>query len=1009
MRRNALIIGVWRMAQDRLVVIMWGSKPIRVYGKRTMIGGGASTAARNIITVLAVDMVGSTRHIAACDPDDAQAFLDKWLDHVRGAVERAGGQIVHYAGDGGIAIFGWPSAFEDHADRACIAAWDIQKGPSESTGPGGDPVSFRVGVHSGLVGVRKGGRNSISRFDVAGATVHVAAKLQQEASPGEVLVSAETVKLCRSPLDLTPQKASAVIADRAIRVYGLSARPADIDHNDVARRYQNRIVNRFDELAALRERLPRRDGRSCSVAVIGEPGIGKSRLAAATTGALTPDVRCCVIYGGTQRRTTAFAAARALIGDLLDARSVRSDDHLRTALAGLDLEASDRKALEALFVVGKSRSRQRLSDNTQTQIARALANAFVALALTQPTFLLIEDLHWIDPESCQFLKLLAHSDKPQPLCLLLTGRPESSSQAADIAESIIHLQALSRAHMEDLGRQLWPEDRSAALFARALDRAEGVPFILEELLLLADTTNAPSGQSLPQSVESVIHARLQRLPSKIKTFAQTLSLLGEDVEIHLATAVLGVEVGELLNALFELERFAFVHPLVSNTTRFRHQIIAEACADTIPRDRRRQIHRAAIRAITLRYPNLSGRYEQLAFHAEEAGETELALGYLWEAALEARRNSAASSLNLIFDRALKLIERLGEAAEEKYVDFGRLSFASMLQLGEFKKVNMHLARTMELAQRQGRAAQVCGAHSQLGMICWFEGRYEEGLRVTSEGLKMAHALGSPALIFSNQTMMANVLHGMGDVNRAISVLDELSEMLTGTLENARLGTPANPKCTVLAFKSFFMNATGQYEEALDFARRALEIAVREHDLYGEVLTRSTMGRNLLMLYRNEEAVECLSVARDLTERNGYDAIKADLTGAIAKALARAGNAREGIGLVEACLESGMHLRTGQAEVCDLYAGYAEALFRGGELERGLSALDHALSIAQTIKNPWLIVECLGLRACLLAEMAPDDLRIDRDLVEQGAICEQFGMVAWAMAPITAQPALKRPA
>jgi class 3 adenylate cyclase/tetratricopeptide (TPR) repeat protein len=974
-----------------------------------MVGGGASTAERNIITVLAVDMVGSTRHIAACDPDDAQAFLDQWLDHIRGAVERTGGQIVHYAGDGGIAIFGWPSAFEDHADRACIAAWDIQQGPSESTGPGGDPVTFRVAVHSGLVGVRKGGRNAISRFDVAGAAVHVAAKLQQEASPGEILVSAETAKLCRSPLDLTPHKASPVIADRVIRVHGLSAKPADIDHNDVARRYQNRIVNRFDELAALRERLPRRDGRSCSVAVIGEPGIGKSRLAAAAmTGALTPDVRYCVIYGGTQRRTTAFAAACAIIGDLLGPRSVRSDNHLRTALAGLGLEASDRKALEALFVVGKSRSRQRISGNTQTQIARALVNAFLALALTQPTLLLIEDLQLIDPESCQFLKLLAHANKPQPLCLLLTSRPESSSQAADIAESIIHLQALSRAHMEDLGRQLWPENRSAALFARALDRAEGVPFILEELLLLADTTNAPSGQSLPQSVESAIHARLQRLPPKVKAFAQTLSLLGEEVEIHLATAVLGVEIGELLNGLYELERFAFVHPLVGNTTRFRHQIIAEACADTIPRDRRRQIHRAAIRAITLRYPNLSGRYEQLAFHAEEAGETEVALGYLWEAALEARRNSAASSLNLIFDRALKLIEHLGEAAQDKYVDFVLMSFASMLQLGEFKKMK-HLTRAMELARRQGRVAQVCGAQSQLGMICWFEGRYEEGLQVTSEGLKTARALNSPALIFSNQLMMANVLHGMGHVDRAISELQELAEMLTGELETARLGAAAIPRSTVLAFMSWFMNATGQYEEALQLANRALEIAVRAQDLYSEVLARSSLGRNLLMLHRNDEAVECLSIAREFSERNGYDAIKANLTGAIATALARTGEARQAIGLVEACLENGMHLRTGQAEVCYLYAGYAEALIRCGESERGLSALDRALTIAQTIKNPWLIVECLGLRARLLAEVAPDDPRIHQDLVEQGAICEQFGMVASAMAPIAAQPALKRPA
>src|SRR5215467_7808444 len=125
-----------------------------------MAVGGANAADRNIITVLAVDMVGSTRHIAACDPDEAQTFLDCWLHHIRSSVERLGGQIVHYAGDGGIAIFGWPSAFEDHADRACIAAWDIQSHCS-STGPSGHPVSFRVGVHSGLVGLRKCGRNAL--------------------------------------------------------------------------------------------------------------------------------------------------------------------------------------------------------------------------------------------------------------------------------------------------------------------------------------------------------------------------------------------------------------------------------------------------------------------------------------------------------------------------------------------------------------------------------------------------------------------------------------------------------------------------------------------------------------------------------------------------------------------------------------------------------------------------------------------------------------------------------
>ena len=182
-----------------------------------------------------------------------------------------------------------------------------------------------------------------------------------------------------------------------------------------------------------------------------------------------------------------------------------------------------------------------------------------------------------------------------------------------------------------------------------------------KFLRSADATNATSEHSLPQSVEFVIHARLQRLSPKLKAFVQTLSLLGEEVEIQLATTVLGVDVGELLTALFELARFAFVHPLAGNSVRFRHQIIAEACANTIPRGRRLEIHQAAVQAIIRRYPNSDGRYEQLAFHAEEAGDADAALGYPSGTPPSKRcGNAAASSLSLIYDRALKLIERLGK-------------------------------------------------------------------------------------------------------------------------------------------------------------------------------------------------------------------------------------------------------------------------------------------------------------------------------------------------------------
>ena len=301
-----------------------------------MAVGNAVSAERNIITVLAVDMVGSTRHIAACDPDDAQAFLDQWLDHVRSSVERVGGQIVHYAGDGGIAIFGWPSAYEDHADRACIAAWDIQS-HREATGPGGTSGSFsrRGSFRPGRFAQRRSEcylrfrccrRDRARRGQITASSVSRRSPGQRRNRPdcaARHSTSRRTRHLRRSPI-------------RLIEVYRLNARPRDVDHNDAARRYQNPIVDRVDELAALRERLPRLGGNSTSVALIGEPGIGKSRLAAAAmSDALTSDVRCCVFYGAVQRRTTSFAAARALVGDMLGAGSLSSDDAFPRGARGI--------------------------------------------------------------------------------------------------------------------------------------------------------------------------------------------------------------------------------------------------------------------------------------------------------------------------------------------------------------------------------------------------------------------------------------------------------------------------------------------------------------------------------------------------------------------------------------------------------------------------------------------------------------------------------------------------
>lgn len=944
--------------------------------------------------MLAVDIVGSMRHIANCDPDDAQSFFDRCFEHMRKALEPAGGNLVSFEGDGGIAAFGWPSAYEDHADRACQAAWDIQN-IEVRPGPDGSPVRFRIGIHSGLVALRKVRRGGRYRLDTVGATVHIAAKLQQSAAPGAILISAETARLCRLRLELSPRPVPSVLHGVTAGIFGLESRPEGRRGSELDRRYSGAMIGRQAELARLRKSLPRCGGPSAALAIVGEPGIGKSRLAAALVEeANAADAGIHIFFGDAQKRTTPFAAARELIESALEPPTGLALDEARAVLAAAGLDPDEMAAVHASLAQARPGRREKRPRMTERQLARLFATAFGALLLRRPTLLLIEDLHLVDPESREFLKALATMPKPNPLCLLLTGRPESLGWAQEIATSVVGLDLLPVGAMKAIGRQLWPGSQpSKAILDLLVCRAEGIPFVLEELIhTMGDAGSRPA--ALPDGVGSLIHARLQRLSGDARALAQTLSLLGADADIELASDVLGRDADSLLDALAELERFAFVHPPAGRPIRMRHQIISEACAETIPHRQRRELHRSALRGIHARHPDLTGRYEQLAFHAEGSGDAAAALDYLWDAALEARRNSAAVSLNLLFDRAVGLIETIGSTVESRYLDFVLMAFASMVQLGEFEKVRTHLPRVIDLARRSGKPSLISSTLSQLGMICWFEGRYAEGLKATEEGLAIARSLDSPALIYSNAIMQTNLLHGMGRVGRAVAEQRALCEMLTGELETARLGAPSLPSATALSFLSWFLLDAGEYEEALGHVERGLEIALREGDAYAEVLARHALGRNLLALHRNEEAVECVAAAREISARNGYDAIKANLDGRMAIALSRSNRAAEAVCLVEDCLRRRLDRRTGQLEIYYLHAGYAEALWRTGQRERGLAVLGHALAVARRIGNPCLIVDALGLRARLVAEIAPDDRSVAADLAERAEICARYGLAAW---------------
>jgi class 3 adenylate cyclase/tetratricopeptide (TPR) repeat protein len=955
----------------------------------------AGFSERSIVTVLVVDTVDSTGHVAGVDPDEAQELLDRIFAHLNRAVAGAGGLFVSYSGDGGLAVFGWPRSLEDHADRACEAAWQIQQAAA-STKPlrnsDGRQVHFRIGIHSGLVSLRWLKLDARTGIDTVGGAVHLAAALQKIAPPDRILLSSKTLELCKSELKLAPHEAPPTLKKVHAQAYQLCAQPIRPTGKDAFRKYQHPFVGRAAEREALRSAL--RGAENCTAAIIGEPGIGKSRLAGAAIDDVLPTgVSVLAFNGDSQKRATPYSAMRSLILETLSLGEAASDAEIVNSLgvAGSgDAMEPVAAALLARGVEADPKSRRL----TQTQVARALIETFERLTKDKPILIVIEDLQLLDPESVLCLRLMAKAKSSGRRALLLTGRPEAIKDAKLIAETIVHLDALPRKEMIQFARQLWPgaAPRQAVL-EKALERADGIPFVLEQIVLSLGVDDTNSINLFPETVQSVIHARLNRLSAGGKSFAQALSVLGEEVDVDLASKTLRIGGEALRRNRSELERLEIIHRATWNSIRFRHTIVAEACAETVPGPRRQEIHRAAIDAITSIHGDLGTQYERLAYHAEGARDDERALEYLWLAALRARRSSASGSLSLTFRRAIQCTDRMGASAESRFVDFVTMAFAPLLQTGEFKSLGACLPRAMELAREQKRGDKVCILLCHMGMLSWFEGRYAEGRVQCEEALEIATDLGSLPLIFGAKLMLVSVLHGIGDMRLAIALLLELRDTLSGKLETARLGAAAIPASAVRSYLCWFLAEVGRCEEGLLHGARGLEIARTEGEPYSEVLSLLGLARNFIQLRRDHDAVESLELANALIERNGYDTPLPDAIGLLATALARSGEPQRAVSIVEAWFARGEEERTGRLQLFSVEAGYAEALFRSGDAERSLAAVERALAIGYSIGNPSLLVQGLGLRACLQSEVSPRSPQIEQDLAEQQALCLRHGLAA----------------
>jgi len=630
-------------------------------------------AERRPITVMFCDLVGSTSLAAQLDPEDWRNLVGSYLDAASAAVTSLGGHVLKKLGDGLMALFGYPQAQENDGERAVRAALAIQRALADlnarNAATGAPDLAARIGLESGQVVVDATG-------EVYGETPNVAARVQSAAAPGEIWIT-RGVHRQIAGLFLAEDKGKHELKGVPGKVQLYRIVPINSGGRRGGSRAPTPLVGRGEELDILARRWERvRRGEGQLALIIGEPGLGKSRLIEEFHARLANTPHTWVEWASSQllQNTPLHPVAewgRARFGGV-EVPGEKRFAELEAALGSVGLEAGEYAPLLAPMIAALTppgRAPKFSPEELRSRQLAALAAWMLASARTQPLVLAFEDLHWADPTSLDVLQALAERGAQAPLLIIATTRPEFQppwklrSHHGVISLAPLDESEVARMIGEISARQALSKD----VIAGVSERSGGVPLFVEEVTrLLLERGEAGGVQAIPPTLQHSLAARLDRLGSA-REIAQIGAVLGRGFSYALLQAVAGLDEPVLRDALDRLAdaELLFVDGVAPNANyRFKHALIQDAAYDSLLKSRRQTLHRRAAEAL-LASP--APEAEALAHHFTHSGRTDLAVEWWGKAGDQALRRSAFAEAISHLGKAIELSDKAGGAVRSREV------------------------------------------------------------------------------------------------------------------------------------------------------------------------------------------------------------------------------------------------------------------------------------------------------------------------------------------------------
>lgn len=764
--------------------------------------------------------------VAGRDPEVALALLPPTLDLVGRAVRRFGGTVNRVTGDGVMALFGAPHGEEEHALGACCAAVVMNDLLARS----GLKVQLRVGIHTGELIVHALRVGDVNALEAAGEAVHLAARLQQEAAPGEVILSHVTFGLARGratsqPLGLKQLRGFAA----PVEAHLLTSADPSLTRLDVAgRQGLSRFIGRQAEWARMRAMSARAAaGHGGAIALTGEPGIGKSRMIREFAADLGAGIQVVEARGIRWRDDAGFYALRPVIRRLLGLDAAPSPAAIAARLDAVPEGA--RAALVALLGLPPAASWSRLeASQRRRQMVDACTGLCRNAARLEPLVLIFDDLQWADPESQEVLEQLLAEAAMLPFLLVLGWRPEFTPRWADLVDpEILALAPLASGEARELVQSLLPhaQTHDYATIERVASRSAGNPYFIEEA-----TAALPELTEVPASVRSVLSARLDRLTDPDKRMIELLAVVGEPAGEALLDATLTTQKGQesVMTRLPGLERSGFLRvDGVGAAARVscRHALLQDVVYGGLTSRRKREWHAA----VAVSMERLAG-----AASAEEAEvlSRHARLGGLWEAALRHARTAAGRAIDRFanreaagfFEDALAALAQLPEDAAhlELGVDLRLAMRDPLFRLGRTKALRDRLDEAEKLAEGLGEGGRLAQLRIFQCHHAWLQGDNMTAAAAMARAAEQAEAEGNATLALRVTFQRGMLAQSLGAYREAASAMAEVAENGADPAHGGRFGI--DPPLVVVArgYRARLLADLGEMEEA------AVEVAHCNH-------------------------------------------------------------------------------------------------------------------------------------------------------------------------------------